>query len=88
MAALVAASPSDAQGLCGPRKSFIATLEQQHGETPKMIGVTQDNAVIELLANPESGTWTALVTHVNGVSCVLSSGQGFAQIVRKAEVGS
>ena len=35
------------------------------------------NAVIEIFASEETGTWTITVTSVHGMTCLVASGQAF-----------
>ena len=78
-AALAAFSvPAFAQGNCGPEGQAKAALAEKYGETPAMQGIMEGGvpAYLEIWINEETGTWTALVTRVDGISCVAASGNG------------
>lgn len=78
-AALLAASQLQAQGThnCAPRDNVVERLAQKFGESRQSIGLGGNNAVVEVFASPETGTWTITVTLANGTTCLLASGQAF-----------
>ena len=41
------------------------------------MGLGSNNAVIEVFASDETGSWTITVTKANGVTCLVASGQNF-----------
>ena len=62
---------------CGPRELVVTRLAEGYGETRQSMGLGANNAVIEVFASDESGTWTILVTSPNGMTCLVASGQAF-----------
>lgn len=87
MAALVAAfslpaaaepysAPLRIMGLCDTRDGLVTILETQYGETPAAIGTVGGAYVMEMFANPETGTWTVVLTQANGTACGITSGNG------------
>lgn len=78
VAALFAAvvSAQDARN-CAPRDSVLARLAERYGEVRQSIGLGSGGVVIEILASPESGTWTILATVPDGISCLVASGHAF-----------
>ncbi|WP_299622133.1 hypothetical protein [uncultured Tateyamaria sp.] len=62
---------------CGPRDLVVARLAEGYGETRQSMGLGANNAVIEVFASDESGTWTITVTTPNGMTCLVASGQAF-----------
>lgn len=64
---------------CAPRADAVDGLEKRFGEAQTYVGIGQ-NSVLEILANPATGTWSALVTTPDGMSCMIMSGQAFAII--------
>jgi hypothetical protein len=80
-AALYIASTSDvaAQNArnCAPRESVVDRLAEGYGETRQSMGLGANNAVIEVFASAETGTWTITVTTPNGLTCLVASGQSF-----------
>lgn len=66
---------------CGPRAAVIDRLAQGYGETRQSMGLGANNAVIEVFASDETGSWSITVTQPNGVTCLVASGQGFEEMV-------
>jgi len=62
---------------CAPRDTIAASLATQFGETRRIIGLAQDNTVMELYAAPDTGTWTLTVTLPNGTTCLVAAGNSF-----------
>jgi hypothetical protein len=60
---------------CAERAKVIERLEQRFGEVRQAVGLNRSNAVVEVFASAETGTWTILVTTPNGVSCLIASGE-------------
>ena len=46
-----------------------------------------DQTLMELYAS-DSGTWTLVITGVNGQSCIVAAGEGFEQAVARAGSGA
>ena len=64
---------------CGPRDSIIAVLAERYGETRQSVGLAQ-NAVMEVFASRETGTWTIAVTTPDGTMCLVAAGQDFETV--------
>lgn len=72
---------------CGPRDVVIRHLAERFGEarvaialgssSPIMEDLEALGAVVEILANPDSGTWTIIVTSPNNLTCLVAEGQRF-----------
>ncbi len=60
---------------CADRASIIERLETQFGEVRQAMGLNRANAVVEVFASAETGTWTILVTTPNGMSCLIATGE-------------
>lgn len=65
---------------CGPRELVVTRLAEGYGETRQSMGLGANNAVIEMFASEESGTWTITVTSPSGVTCLVASGQAFEEL--------
>lgn len=74
--ALCLAGPASAQN-CAPRDMVINRLAAKYGESRQSMGLGANNAVVEVFASPETGTWTITVTSVHGVTCLVASGQAY-----------
>ena len=77
--AVLLAAPASAQNAsnCAPRDIIVEKLASKYGETRQSMGLGANNAVIEVFASDETGTWTITVTSVHGMTCLVASGQAF-----------
>lgn len=62
--------------MCGDREQVVAELRQTFSEAPMAVGQVDGNAVVEIFAS-DQGSWTILATGTDGVSCIISAGEGF-----------
>jgi hypothetical protein len=72
---------TQAQANCAPREIVVERLAEEYGESRQSIGLGHNNAVMELFASPDTGTWTITVTTVNGLTCLVASGQAFEAVM-------
>lgn len=73
------APPAHAQ-TCAPRASVVERLNIQFKETLTAQGLQNGNALIEIFASKDTGSFTVLMTNPNGVSCVVSTGSHWLPI--------
>lgn len=80
--ALVLATTTEAQTprSCAPRDHVVLRLADGYGETRQSMGLGGNNAVIEVFASDQTGSWTITVTGTNGITCLVASGQGFEEL--------
>lgn len=71
---------AQSQRNCGPRDAVVTKLAQGYGETRQSVGIGSNNAMVEVFASDETGSWTILVTMPNGLSCLVASGQSFEEV--------
>jgi hypothetical protein len=45
--------------------------------------VSGQSVVLEILANPTTGTWTILATNQNNVSCVVAAGRNWQEVEKQ-----
>jgi hypothetical protein len=78
-AVLALAAPSTAQDTrnCAARETVVDRLANTYGETRRSMGLGANNAVVEVFASHDSGSWTITVTLPNGITCLVASGQAF-----------
>lgn len=62
---------------CAARAAVLAELAGRYGETRQGIGLASNNAVMELFASAETGTWTIIVTLADGTTCLVASGESY-----------
>lgn len=81
LAGLLAAPALAQQPSCGPRHIVVEGLLEQYAEAPIGYGVetgrSGGEALMEMFANADSGTWTILVTTSDGTSCIVTFGEGW-----------
>lgn len=79
---LVATTDLTAQGRnCGPRTAVVERLATGFGETRQSVGLGANNAIVEIFASTETGSWSITVTTPGGLTCLVASGQSFEQVV-------
>ncbi|QFT58979.1 hypothetical protein FIU94_09085 [Sulfitobacter sp. THAF37] len=71
---------------CGPRDIVVARLAEGYGETRQSIGLGANNAVVEVFASDETGSWTITVTVPGGMTCLVASGQAYEEVVEPLPV--
>lgn len=79
-ASLLAASLFPAQAsaaACTDRTKLVGHLAEKYGEALQSMGLAANNAILEVYASDETGTWTVVVTTADGKACILASGQHF-----------
>lgn len=75
----IASSTASAQGVpCGPSQALTARLAGEYGEAVTGGGIDAAGRLLRIFANAETGTWTAVVTSPEGLSCIVSSGENWA----------
>jgi len=62
---------------CGERRAVIEHLASRFGETRRSLGFQQGRGLIEIFANPVSGSWTILLTTPGGTSCLVAAGEAW-----------
>lgn len=71
------AGTAHAQAFCADAPSITTRLATEYGETPTVGGVDAAGRLLIMFANVETGTWTAVVIAAEGLSCIVSSGEGW-----------
>lgn len=65
---------------CAARDAVTEQLASRYGESRRGIGLAANNAVMELFASDETGTWTITVTMASGLTCLIASGENFESL--------
>ena len=78
------ANRAAAQTVCGPRVKFLTHLEQNYDERPAAMGVTSLGEIVEVLIS-EKRSWTIIVTHPSGRTCLVAAGEAWERIKRTAQ---
>lgn len=94
IAALLAvlAGPVAAQApQCAPHDRVIALLSGKYGEDRRSAGLAgaEGQAIMEIHANEETGTWTIIIIRPDGIACLVISGSHFHDVepMPKGEAG-
>jgi hypothetical protein len=61
---------------CGNRADMVTYLKSAHGELSAGHGLRSDGLVLELFVGP-TGSWSVVLTHPNGFSCLVSFGEAW-----------
>ena len=77
LAALAAGSGPAVAGtvVCSRSHELADALHQTFGELPVSSGLQPNGELLQIFASPQTGSWTAVTTSPQGVSCVLVTGQ-------------
>jgi hypothetical protein len=70
-------APAAQAASCAPRDTVVERLAERYGESRQAMGLGANNAVVEVFASDETGTWTITVTSVSGLTCLVASGQAY-----------
>ena len=69
-------TPTQAQAPCERRAKIVSVLLQQFDETQVGSGITPNGQLLELFASPK-GSWTVLLSHPAGQSCMIATGENW-----------
>lgn len=65
---------------CGPHEAVIERLAERYGESRQVIAMTADQAVMEVFASPETGSWTVTITRAGQPTCLVAAGQNYQHV--------
>ena len=80
------APPAAAQSACLAREALTKQLSETYDEAPVGRGLQSASQLLEIWASKESGSYTVFITHADGRSCVVASGQNWSSAVTTAVV--
>ncbi len=72
----LASVPAQAQLACGGHDDMAAWLAETFREQRVGYGLAGTTLVVEVFASAR-GTWTMLMTDINGQSCIVAAGEGW-----------
>ncbi|MCZ6742993.1 MAG: hypothetical protein O7D27_12640 [Alphaproteobacteria bacterium] len=61
---------------CLDRSVMVDTLITEYGEQLAEVREIKDTGLLEFHVSSDVGSWTAVLTSSEGISCVLATGQG------------
>lgn len=62
---------------CASRDIVVAQLSDKYGESRQSIGLGSNDAVVEVFASVQTGTWTITVTLPTGQTCIVAAGSSY-----------
>lgn len=77
---IAATNIASAQSACADRETVVSRLASGYGESRQAIGIASNNAVLEVFASAETGTWTITVTRPDGQTCMVASGYSYESV--------
>ncbi len=79
MMLVLLADHATAQTICGDRTELVNRLEKGYAESPRSLGLASNGAIFEEFLSAK-GTWSLLVTHPNGQSCLVAAGEAWENL--------
>ena len=71
------AANATAQVPCYQRERIVTLLAAKYKEVPVAIGVNLKGDLVEVLSSEHGHTWTIILTTPEGLSCVVTAGEGW-----------
>ena len=59
---------------CASRDQLVQRLTVKYGETRRSIGLVRDSGFLEIFASAATGSWSILLTHADGQTCLIAAG--------------
>ena len=75
-----AAAQSGQTYLCGERDQTLKAFADRFDQIPIASGLAENGTVIEVLSDPNGGSWSIIMTMTNGFSCILAIGEHWEAI--------
>ena len=63
-----------------PRPELVELLGDGYDEAPVAFGLAENGGLIEVFASAEGATWTMVLSMPNGLSYVVTSGEGWTPV--------
>jgi hypothetical protein len=73
-------APTTVAKKCAPRAVVLQELAEKYSEVRQSIGMAGPAQVIEVFADPASGTWTIIATAANGMTCIVAAGAAYEDV--------
>jgi len=77
IAILGLAAPAQAQNINCTDRDTIVTRLSGLGEVQSGLGLSNAGQVFEIWSSTATGSWTILLSHSSGMSCIMSHGLGW-----------
>lgn len=76
---LAAAAPQASAAVCGTHAGMTKFLADRYEESTRGLGLVSDRGVVELFIS-QKGTWSILITGVEGRTCILAAGHTWKEL--------
>ena len=71
---------------CATHAAVTERLAVKFGESRQAIALGADNAVIEIFASDQSGTWTITMTRAGGPTCLVAAGGNYQHLAESLPI--
>ena len=86
---MLSSQPALAQRMpCGDGAALMAHLEKEWSEAPAVIALDAAGRLVRILVNPQTGTWSILVTGPGGPTCMVSHGSDWESVEPSGDPGA
>ena len=65
---------------CAPHDTVVEMLQTRYGEVRQAVALNSRNQVIEIFADPTTGSWTITATRPDGITCLIVAGEAYMPI--------
>jgi|SRR5690625_3303287 len=65
---------------CAERGEMVERLKEGFGEAQTGLGLVNAAQVLEVWSSDETGTWTILMTDIDGQSCLVAAGESWKNV--------
>jgi len=70
---------AQAQTLCVKRGEVAGKLKEKYKEAPVSMGLSNSGTIVEVFVS-EKGSFTIVMTHPNGLACLMAAGESWEQV--------
>jgi hypothetical protein len=86
---MAATAPPALAANCGDRETVIQQLQSKYNETLTVGGLHNSvpmKTMVEIWSSEKTGTFTVLMTHAQGMTCIMAAGTDFFKAVPREPV--
>lgn len=69
---------ASAEPMCGERTKIVKELGTSYQEVGQARGLVSQARLLEVFVSPDK-SWTILISHPNGASCIMATGQDWEE---------
>lgn len=75
--AFMATASQAQQRQCLPRADALKLLNERFGERLEGLGIANSRVLAEIFVNPQTGSWSFVVSGADGMTCLIASGDNW-----------